>query len=71
VELVRRGDILLFHGWYNAAANEIIKEIYERNHHPKWHSPRNAKVEGPKNVSREDSNIPARNIPALCLPPEN
>ncbi len=46
VELVRRGDILLFHGWYNAAANEIIREIYERNHHPKWHSPRNAKVNG-------------------------
>lgn len=40
VELVRRGDILLFHGWYNAAANGIIREIYERNHHPTWHAPR-------------------------------
>lgn len=46
VELVRRGDILLFHGWYNAAANEIIKEIYGRNHHPKWHAPHNVKVDG-------------------------
>jgi len=26
------------HGWYNAAANEIIKEIYERNYHPKRHA---------------------------------
>lgn len=46
VELVRRGDVLLFHGWYNAAANKIVKEIYERNHHPQWHSARNATPDG-------------------------
>ena len=39
-ELVRRGDILLFPGWYNARANKVIKGIYEHNFHPKWHTPR-------------------------------
>lgn len=40
-DLVRRGDILLFHGWYRAKANTVIKGIYERAHDPEMHEPAN------------------------------
>jgi len=36
-QLVRRGDILLFPGWYDAKENRVIKQIYDRNHLPRWH----------------------------------
>jgi len=36
-QLVRRGDILLFPGWYDAKENRVIKQVYDRNHVPRWH----------------------------------
>src|SRR5262249_20161900 len=32
VEAVRRGDILLFRGWYNAPENASVKAIYSEAH---------------------------------------
>lgn len=37
--LVERGDILLFRGWFNDAANDVIRNIYKRHHNPEWHDP--------------------------------
>lgn len=34
---VRRGDILLFPGWYPARENAVVKGVYQRNHVPRWH----------------------------------
>ena len=34
---VKRGDILLFNGWYDSPENAIIRAIYERQHNPRWH----------------------------------
>ena len=36
---VTRGDVLLFHGWYNGPANKVIRSVYERCHKPAWHDP--------------------------------
>lgn len=35
---VKRGDILLFAGWYDAPENAVIKAIYERQYNRRWHS---------------------------------
>lgn len=37
-ECIRRGDILLFPGWYASEEGKALKAAYERNHNPKWHS---------------------------------
>lgn len=46
-KLVERGDILLFRGWFNDSRNAVIREIYERHHHPDWHDPE--VIEFPRN----------------------
>jgi hypothetical protein len=38
-QLVGRGEILLFRGWYNYRGNKVIRQIYERQHTPEWHDP--------------------------------
>jgi hypothetical protein len=49
VEAVRRGDILMFHGWWNPKRNQEVKSVYEEV----WEGQPPGRVEPPKRKPRK------------------